>query len=159
MQHKTIKIQGIENKVFDNAKKFIIKTKEGLYNFYSVKQDGSPTKAYTQFQELNPQIGDEVAVAFKEELKSYKGNSYTDRKIMFFLSKAQKQGKPTQPPARPQNAPQNVNSSLLEALRKISNHLNEIDIVLTNHTSYLKTILDRLEQPDNSEIKDNEIPL
>lgn len=110
MQQKEITLTGVENKKFDNATKYTLKTDSGNYNFYDTKQDGGFTKAYTQFQELRPMIGDKLTVMFKEEQKSYEGKPYTDRKIMFFVvpQKGSQAASGVYPPTPAQYAPQNA---------------------------------------------------
>lgn len=88
MEKATIKISainGIKKKGTDDLLGYnLIETvaspygdKEVKYALWFKKQDGTETKAFTQFKEKGVQIGFKIEVAYKEEEREF---SYTDKK-------------------------------------------------------------------------------
>lgn len=104
---KTLKLVGIES----DLKKITLledggrTNKEGepkyeKYKIWITKKDGNQTKAYTQFQAINPRAGDSFDLEVAEEEKEFNGFKYMDRTVMFFYTQ---EGTPVASPQAPQS--------------------------------------------------------
>ena len=61
--------------------RFVIKSGGKSYSFFQNKQDGNPTRAFTDYQKLNPQIGQSYSFGIKETQGDYQGKPITYRNI------------------------------------------------------------------------------
>lgn len=92
--YKTIHVDSVA----DNGKKITLIYGKEKYGFWKNKQDGSETKAYTQYKALRVESGQEYPIAVKEEAKSFTNDqgkliNFTERNLMFFATKEAGEGK------------------------------------------------------------------
>jgi len=146
-----INVTGIESK---DGKVTLLMQEEGRkyptkYSFFMMKQDGQPSKAFTQFTELGVQIGKVYVAEIKETVKQnpMSGKDVTYRNIMWFYTG--KDATLTSVPKQTKNAPQ-VNLEALTA--KIAEGFSTRDAKIKD----LEKRVHILEFPD--EININEVP-
>jgi len=85
IQKAVITVEEVSNK----NKRFVIKGAIGggsalTYSFFQEKQDGNPTKAYTQYIAAPPTPGSSIGINYKESKGEYEGKEITYRNIMWF---------------------------------------------------------------------------
>ena len=68
---KLIQITGHEVKEFETWKKHVVFEDRTKYEFGETKQDGSPTKAWTQWQEQGLSVGASAETEFDETPEEY----------------------------------------------------------------------------------------
>lgn len=90
---KTIRVDAVN----DTEKKVTLLAGKDKYNFWKKKQDGSLTKAYSQFQEHRVASGSEYPIAVKEQEKTFRNDAgkditFVDRSIMYFAFKEAGEG-------------------------------------------------------------------
>lgn len=86
---QNITITGIETRQVGTSTVYVLKSDNAKYEFFSHKRDGSPTKAYTQFQTLNLGVGKSIAAEVAEKPEQFtnaqgKEINFTRRTILYF---------------------------------------------------------------------------
>lgn len=89
---KTIQVTGIETKQLEFGTKYTLISGKDKYSFFDKKKDGTNSKAYDQFISFIVRVGQEYPVAVNEEEKKFtnaQGDeiNYTERRIMYFVTK------------------------------------------------------------------------
>lgn len=90
---KTIHVDSVA----DNGKKLTLLDGKEKYGFWKNKQDGSETKAYSQYKSMRVEAGQDYPIAVKEEAKSFTNDqgkliNYTERNLMYFATKEAGEG-------------------------------------------------------------------
>ena len=98
-----------------------------LFTLWLTKQDGSPTKAYEQYQQINPPIGSYLEVAYDQKPNPNKeGTFYRTIKMM----KLSTQEQHTQQPDKSNPQASQTQSDVMYALREIYKILSVINAKL-----------------------------
>jgi hypothetical protein len=97
------------------------------YSFFQKKQDGTESKAYTQFKELKVETGKVYTLAVKENkgINPKSNKEVTYRNVMYFADKATYQA-PT--PQQPTNDLAKRLDKASEAFKEMQNKINELEV-------------------------------
>lgn len=89
---KQVKIDGIESSdkiitLLENSGTYRKngEEKKNKYKIWVSKKDGTPTKAYQQFQKIRPVVGDILEMEVEEKDAEYNGFPYVDRTVSYFI--------------------------------------------------------------------------
>lgn len=150
--NKTILVESIE----DKGKKIVLHHGKEKYGFWKQKQDGSETKAYSQFKSLRVEAGREYPIAVKEEEKSFvneggKEITFMERNVMFFATKEAGEGYVTNAPKQEDRM-----EKMAEWAKGIEKRLSGLETLVTSLTS--KQAVDLHQSFKPGEIKIDSVP-
>ena len=90
VQVKPVVITDINIKPVGSSMVYVLETNGGKFSFFNKKQDGSDTKAYSQFSKFNFKKGDSVEIAYTEKVSdkvnAYTGKPYVNYSVMYFVT-------------------------------------------------------------------------
>jgi hypothetical protein len=83
--NKTITIQRISTKETKSGQKYSLRDHEGrTFNFFTTKQDGADTSAFSQFKSMGLKMGSTVMIGYVEDEFQMEGKTVISKKIINF---------------------------------------------------------------------------
>ena len=90
VKNKPVVITDVTMKPVGTSIVYMLETSGGKFSFFNKKQDGSETKAYSQFVKFGFKKGDSVEIAYTEKvsdkINSFTGKPFVNYSVMFFVT-------------------------------------------------------------------------
>jgi len=90
VKNKPVVITDITIKPVGTSMVYMLDTNGGKFSFFNKKQDGTDTKAYSQFVKFGFKKGDSVEIAYTEKvsdkINAYTNKPYVNYNVMYFVT-------------------------------------------------------------------------
>lgn len=158
VKNETIHISNINIKPFGSSMVYQLTTDHGKFSFWSKKQDGTPSKAFEQWEKFGYKIGDTVDIAYSEKqsdkVNPHTGKPYAPNKnVAYFITVDENTPsvKPT-PTSQSTETPEKTSSAIPDA------KLTEIREMLYSLGQRMNVVEERLGITNTEDIRIEDVP-